>query len=243
VITVCRSLTEGVWAKAPAARVFQIEDPPLFDGAAPASPSDVAALRQGLGLDARPVVLYSGNFEPYQGVNLLVSAAALVPEAQLVFMGGEPGEVETRRAQAADLGVAGSCRFAGKRKPAELPAFFALADVLASPRLQGVNTPFKIYTYLASGKPLVATRLLTHTQVLDDSLAYLVEPTAEGMAKGLRAALGDPDEARRRAQRARELLAREFSPARYTEKVRAAYAAVGAVYTPAHATADPGRRG
>ena len=44
-------------------------------------------------------------------------------------------------------------------------------DVLASPRRHGQNTPFKVFTYLASGKPLVATRIPTHTQLLDDSLA------------------------------------------------------------------------
>ena len=45
------------------------------------------------------------------------------------------------------------CAFAGKRPPAELPRFLALADVVASPRRKGVNTPFKVYTYLASGRP------------------------------------------------------------------------------------------
>ena len=62
--------------------------------APPARGGRVAALRAALGLDARPVVLYSGNFEPYQGVDLLVDAAARVPEAQFVFMGGEPAEIE-----------------------------------------------------------------------------------------------------------------------------------------------------
>ena len=36
-----------------------------------------------------------------------------------------------------------------------------------SPRSRGTNTPLKIYQYLRSGKPIVATRLLTHTQVLE----------------------------------------------------------------------------
>ena len=71
------------------------------------------------------------------------------------------------------------------------PAFLALADVLVSPRPEGENTPFKVYTYLASGKPLVATRIPTHTQLLDDTLAFLVEPTAD------RARRGHPPGARR----------------------------------------------
>ena len=227
VITVCTSLTELVRQRAPQARVFQIEDPPLVDGAAPEA-SAVAALRAELGLDGRPVVLYSGNFEPYQGVPLLIEAAAQVAEAQFVFMGGEPGHVEAARAQAAGLGCADRCVFAGPRPPDELARFLAVSDVLVSPRCRGVNTPFKVYTYLASGRPLVATRIPTHTQLLDDTLAFLAEPTAAGLAAGIRAALADPAEARRRAERGRALIEREYSSARYAQKVEAAYAAVSA---------------
>jgi glycosyltransferase involved in cell wall biosynthesis len=226
VITVCGSLTEGVRERAPGARVFQVEDPPLVPAGPPAAEEAGAALRASLGLDARPVVVYSGNFESYQGVDLLLEAAARVPDAQFAFMGGEAPEVEARRERVLSRGFAGRCVFAGKRPPEDLPAWLGLAAVLVSPRTKGVNTPFKIYTYLASGRPLVATRLSTHTQLLDDSLAWLVEPTPEGLAGGIRAALGDREEAARRAERGRALVAREYSEERYREKVRAAYGAV-----------------
>ena len=222
VITVCASLTEGVKARVPLARVFQIEDPPLVDAAAPPS-AEVERLRGELGLGSQPVVLYSGNFESYQGVDLLVDAAGLVPEARFVFMGGEPSEIDAMRARA---GGAGRVVFSGKRPPSELPAFLALAEVVVSPRSRGANTPFKVYTYLASARPLVATRIATHTQLLDDSLAFLVEPTPAGLAAGIRQALADPVEARARADRGRALIEREYSPARFAEKVARAYDAV-----------------
>jgi glycosyltransferase involved in cell wall biosynthesis len=220
VVTVCTSLTSGVKRQAPAARVFQIEDPPLVDGSPPDA-GEVATLRASLALAPDPVVLYTGNFEPYQGVALLVEASAGVPAAQFLFVGGEPGEVASLK------GKGGRCVFAGKRPPSELPLFLALADLVVSPRARGSNTPFKIYTYLASGKPLVATRIETHTQLLDDRLAILVEPTAEGLAQGIRLALSDPAEARSRAERGRALLEREYSPARHAAKVAAAYASLG----------------
>jgi glycosyltransferase involved in cell wall biosynthesis len=226
VITVCTSLTERVRAKAPQARVFQIEDPPLVDPSQPPPPEAAAELRRTLGLGPDPVVLYSGNFEPYQGVTLLLDAAARTVEAQFVFMGGEPGEIEALRARVAASGA--RCVFAGKRPPSELPAFLALADVLVSPRTRGENTPFKVYTYLASGKPLVATRIPTHTQLLDDALAFLVDPSAEGLAEGVRRALTHPEEARARAAAARALIEREYSAARYLEKVARAYGEVAA---------------
>jgi glycosyltransferase involved in cell wall biosynthesis len=227
VVTVCGSLTDGVKRRVPQARVFQIEDPPLVDLAHPPAPAAVAALRQSLGLADGPVAFYSGNFEGYQGVELLVDAMALVPELQLLLMGGEAEQIATLGARARSNGA--RCVFAGKRPPEELPVFLALADVLVSPRAKGANTPFKVYTYLASGKPLVATRILTHTQLLDDSLAVLTELSPPGLAAGLRFVLEHPDDARARAARGRALLEREFSADRYAEKVRHAYAAILAV--------------
>jgi glycosyltransferase involved in cell wall biosynthesis len=185
----------------------------------------VRALRAELGLDARPVLLYSGNFEPYQGVPLLLEAAAALPQAQLVLMGGEEHEIEAARARVREGGA--RCVFAGKRPPGELARFLALSDLLVSPRCRGVNTPFKIYTYLASGRPVVATDIASHTQLLDDSLAFLAAPTAAALAAAVADALARPQEARARAARARALIEREYSVARHAEKVRAAYAAIG----------------
>jgi glycosyltransferase involved in cell wall biosynthesis len=236
VITVCTSLSEGVRRAVPAAPVFQIEDPPLSGPAGPGTLAEAAALRASLALDERPVVFYSGNLEPYQGVELLADAASRVPHAQFLFMGGEPAEIAALRERAVRAGAGGRCVFSGKRPPSELPAFLALASVLASPRLRGANTPFKLYTYLASGKPVVATRIASHTQLLDDSLAFLVDPTPDGLAQGIRQALAEPAEADRRARRALGLIEREYSPARHAEKVRQAYAAVAAAVAETRAT-------
>jgi len=225
-VTVCATLTDGVKARAPGVPVFQVEDPPLADRNDPPAAEAVGALRSSLGLGPRPVVLYSGNFEAYQGVELLLEAMAAVPQAQLLLMGGEPAEVDRLRAQARAFGLGERCVFAGKRPPSELPAFLALADVLASPRVKGENTPFKVYTYLASGKPIVATRIATHTQLLDDATAFLVEPTPAALAAGLRDALARKDEAHERAERGYALVRREYGLERYREKIARAYETV-----------------
>ncbi len=225
-VTVCASLTDGVKRRAPGVAVFQVEDPPLVDRRHPPAAEAVAALRRELGLGAGPVVLYSGNFEPYQGVELLLEATPHMPGAQFLFMGGRPVEIERLRARATELGTGSRAFFSGTRPPSELPAFLALADVLVSPRVQGENTPFKIYSYLASGKPIVATRIPTHTQLLDDSLAFLVEPSADGVVSGLRQMLDNHDDARARAERGAALVDREYSVERYREKIARAYAEV-----------------
>jgi glycosyltransferase involved in cell wall biosynthesis len=152
---------------------------------------------------------------------------AQVPAAQLLLMGGEPREVELLKQKAGALGSADRCVFSGKRPPSELPLFLALADVLASPRVKGANTPFKVYTYLASGKPIVATRIATHTQVLDDGNAFLAAPEPAAFAAALRDALEHPEEARARADRGYGLVEREYGLPRYREKIARAYAEVG----------------
>jgi glycosyltransferase involved in cell wall biosynthesis len=166
------------------------------------------------------VVLYTGNFESYQGVELLVDSAALCPGTTFLFMGGEAEDIQRMQARTR---AEARCVFAGKRPPSELPRFLAAADVVASPRCRGENTPFKLYTYLASGRPVVATRIPTHTQLLDDTLALLVEPTAEGLASGIREVLGNPRQARLRAETGRALVAREYGPERFREKLGRAY--------------------
>ncbi len=225
-VTVCSSLTEGVKDRAPQVPVFQVEDPPLVDSGAAPAPEAVDALRRELALGPWPVILYSGNFEPYQGVELLLDALALVPHVQLLLMGGGPADVARMKAAARGRDVGERCIFSGQRPPSELPVFLAVADVLASPRAKGQNTPFKIFTYLASGRPLVATRIPTHTQLLDDTTALLVEPTPQGLASGIREALDHPEDAAGRARRGRELIEHEYSAERYREKIARAYAAV-----------------
>ena len=72
----------------------------------------------------------------------------------------------------------------------------------------------------------MATRIPTHTQLLDDTTALLVEPTPEGLAEGIHAALDHAKDATARAGRGRELIEREYSVERYREKIARAYAAV-----------------
>jgi glycosyltransferase involved in cell wall biosynthesis len=78
----------------------------------------------------------------------------------------------------------------------------------------------KVYEQLASGRPLVATRIYSHTQVLDDSICFLVDPTAESLADGLCTALTDEAASTERARNAREYYVREYSRPAYGSKIR-----------------------
>jgi glycosyltransferase involved in cell wall biosynthesis len=189
----------------------------------------------GLGSDA-PLVLYTGTFEAYQGLDLLFSAARVVaaarPETRFVLAGGRPEQVEQARAQARAEGLDAQVVFAGQRPAEEIPEYLDAADVLVSPRSNGTNTPLKIYQYLRSGRPIVATRLLTHTQVLDDAVAFLTPATPEGFAGGILAALSDRAKAREVGTQAKRLAETKYSYEAYLSRTREACTYLDAGRTP-----------
>jgi len=230
VIVICPSLEDAVKAIEPQARTVLIENAP---GSADdvATPEQAAAVRAALGLaDTTPIVLYTGTFEAYQGLDLLFDAMAIVartrPDARLVLAGGRADQVTRARDRARAAGIAEVTLFAGERPASEIPAYLLAADVLVSPRSRGTNTPLKIYQYLRSGKPTVATRLLTHTQVLSDETAILTEATPQAFAGGILAALTDRVRAAAVGRRARELAETKYSYDAYLEKTRQACAAL-----------------
>jgi len=98
--------------------------------------------------------------------------------------------------------------------------------VLVSPRSTGTNTPLKIYQYLRSGRVIVATRLLTHTQVLSDEVALLTDPTPEAFAQGVLRAVSDPALSRRLGTAARHLADTRYTYDAYLQRTREACAAL-----------------
>jgi glycosyltransferase involved in cell wall biosynthesis len=235
VIVICPQLEDVVRGIDTGVPSVLIENAP-GSGDAPVDGSG-AAVRRALGLEARaPMILYTGTFEAYQGLDLLFASMKPViaqrPDARLVLAGGRPDQVDAAQRHAIAAGIGGATIFAGQRPAEEIPAFLDAADVLVSPRSLGTNTPLKIYQYLRSGRAIVATRLLTHTQVLDDDVSFLTEPTAQGFGLGILAAINDPDRARAIGARARQLADSKYSYEAYLARTRQACAYLFGERTP-----------
>jgi glycosyltransferase involved in cell wall biosynthesis len=227
VIVICPHLEETVRTIDRVVPTVLIENSPGSGDTPIAGSGD--RIRQQLGLSgATPMVLYTGTFEAYQGLDLLFAAGSYVlqrrPDVKFVLAGGRPDQVEAARAAARAAGLGEAVVFAGQRPADEIPAFLDAADALVSPRSSGTNTPLKIYQYLRSGRPIVATRLLTHTQVLDDEVAYLSAATAEGFGAAILEALADPERARAVGDRARQLAETKYSYEVYLNRTRHALA-------------------
>ena len=227
VITICPDLKDyALRTGVPKARHLLIENS-IFEDVRVLRGSSVDADQSvaSLNLDkSRPIILYAGTFEHYQGVDILVQAFARLhaarPDVQLLVAGGTAPQVAAVQASVQDLGIVGAVLVTGRVSKSVAMQLTGMAQVLVSPRTHGTNTPLKIYEQLASGKPLVATRIWSHTQVLDDDVCFLVDPTPEALAAGLLRALNDTDAANQKAARARGLYEREYSRPVYEQKIK-----------------------
>lgn len=227
VIAICPDLEQTVKRLAPGKPVYMIENVAVDEALPPAKESDVALIRQRWKLGTDPVLLYTGTFESYQGIELLLRSVALVrpafPNARYVLVGGKPEQVEKQRLLAQKLGIAEMVCFVGQRPLEEMPQYMALADILLSPRSEGTNTPLKLYTYLRSGKPILATDIYSHSQILTSHMAMLVPPTQEGLARGALELLNDPELAQRLGAYGQSVAEKNYSWPAFLEKNSHAY--------------------
>jgi len=228
VITICQELQDTVTGMGAGQRSMLIEN--VMGGDVDEAPSRPAAdIRTTWGIPAdAPLALYTGTFEAYQGVDLLIEAAGILartrPRARVLVVGGEPQQVDRARGLARERGAADVMVFTGQQPAREIPSFVQACDALVSPRIRGTNTPLKIYSYLRSGKPILATDLLTHTQVLTPDIAALVAPDPTEFAEALASLLDDPAARAALAARARAVADEKYSRESYLRRTAQAYA-------------------
>jgi glycosyltransferase involved in cell wall biosynthesis len=221
-ITVCPELYEHVIDSGYNRPVALIENSLEFDHPE-YTEADVAQLKSHLGLCGARAVVYTGTLESYQGLDLLVGSARAVldrkPRVKFVIVGGTAAQIEALEAECRAHGVASAFVLVPSQPPERVPLYHRLADVLITTRARGTNTPLKIYQYLRAGRPIVATAIRSHTQVLDERSAELVEPTAPGVARGLIRVLENAEHARSLALTSGRLARERYSEQTYFDRL------------------------
>jgi len=232
VITVGPDLEKYVKTVRAGICVVMIENIALQAYQTAVQPEMVEQLKNKLNLDGRLPIIYTGTYENYQGLHMALESVQTVarqyPSVIFIFVGANNRQGQDWTETSHELNVQDHVRFLDVVSPAESMVFLACASVLISPRLDGTATPLKIYSYLHARKPIVATNITAHTQVLNSETAILVEPNKDGFAQGILRVLSDPDLAEFLAKNAHELAQQRFSHQDYISKVDQIYKSISA---------------
>jgi PEP-CTERM/exosortase A-associated glycosyltransferase len=198
------------------------------------APAD-AGLRARLGLADACVVGFAGSFYRYEGLDLLIDAAALLaprwPSLRVMLVGGGPQE-SALRAQAAARGVAERVVFTGRVHHSDVSRYYGLIDVLAYPRramrLTDLVTPLKPLEAMALGKMLVASDVGGHRELVrDGETGFLFRAGDVGaLAASIESMLERRDQWPRVAAQARRFVEHERTWARSVRRYEDVYAAV-----------------
>jgi PEP-CTERM/exosortase A-associated glycosyltransferase len=189
VTTICEGLRSEIVARGiPAERVTVI--PNAVDTSAfrfGAEPD--AALRRELGLDGKKVIGFVGSFYTYEGLDLLIEAAALLqpqhPDLRVLLVGGGPHEAALKQL-ARDRGLGSRVIFSGRVPHADVQRYYDLIDVLAYPRyrmrLTDIVTPLKPLEAMAQGRMLVASDVGGHRELIRHGETGVLFPAGNAAA-------------------------------------------------------------
>ncbi len=227
IVTVCSALTDVAKPHTDGKKIFQIEDIPPELPDPPDGVTGVSIRKELKIADDELVALYTGNLESYQGIDLLMNAAPFValevPSVRFVIVGGDDKSVKKYKQMAGELAVSRNVIFTGPKPMSHMRPFYDMADILLSPRSEGNNTPLKIYSYLETGKPVVATDMPTHTQVLTNETAQLARPEKMEYARSVLLLLKDEALRNRIGDTARRYVKRNFNYEVFRSKMERAY--------------------
>lgn len=152
------------------------------------------------------IVLYTGHLYDWKGTRALAEASRFLPgDSEIYFVGGTVEDIKKFRAQNTKYRI----QIVGHRPHQEIPYWLKAADVLVLPNSAKEDisrlwtSPMKMFEYMASGRPIVASNLPSLSEILNASNAVLVEPdNPEKLAQGIRKILDDSQLAQRISEKA-----------------------------------------
>jgi len=154
-----------------------------------------ARKKLGLPLDKK-IAMYTGHLYGWKGVDTLAEAAQMLSEdSMVVFVGGTEQDITRFKEM---YGEVKNIFITGHHPHEEMPLWQSAADVLVVPNTgkeaisSHYTSPMKLFEYMASGRPIVASNLPSIRQILSEKNAILVTPDdAQALADGIKKAL-DP---------------------------------------------------
>lgn len=154
-------------------------------------------LKMELGLPKDDFLIgYIGKFKPLgmeKGIATMIEALPLLDkETKMVFVGGEEPEIKDYKALANRFNVAVQCVFLGHESRAKAVKYMKAVDVLIIPSpnkpfFAFYSSPLKLFEYMASGRPIIASDLPALREVLNDKNALFFKPeNSDDLARAIK---------------------------------------------------------
>ena len=144
----------------------------------------------------KKIVLYTGHLYNWKGVQVLADAAKQLKDDELVvFVGGT--EKDIKKFKKKNIHIK-NILIVGYRNHCEIPCWLKAADVVVLPNNSEEDisrlytSPMKLFEYMASGTPIVASDLPSVREILNEKNAILVQPdSSQALSEGISRALSD----------------------------------------------------
>lgn len=147
---------------------------------------DPAGARKKLGLPKGFTVSYTGHFYPGRGMNLLVSIAKALPKVNFLWVGGRDKDITPWKKTLSAQSIK-NVNITGFIPNSKLPQYQAAADILVMPyakKIEGssggniapVINPMKMFDYISTGRPIIASDIPVFHEVLNEKLAVFCDP-------------------------------------------------------------------
>ena len=132
-------------------------------------------LMEKYGMQSGFTLGFAGSFYAYEGLDVLLRAmpyiAEAIPQVRLLLVGGGPQE-SGLRTLAAELGLNDIVHFAGRVPHDDIARYYSVMDIMVYPRLPRrlteLVTPLKPLEAMALGKPVVASDVGGHRELICD---------------------------------------------------------------------------
>lgn len=153
------------------------------------------------------IVMYTGHLFPWKGVDILGEAAKLLPAVKFVFIGGMSTDTESFKNK---FGKIENISVLGHKPHKEIAILLKAADVLVLPnsakeKISAYTSPLKLFEYMASGRPIVASDLLSIKEILNNQNSVLVgSDSSEELVRGIELVLNESDGGEALAEKAFE---------------------------------------
>jgi glycosyltransferase involved in cell wall biosynthesis len=191
---------------------------------------------------SRPIVLHLSTLWSEKGVFEVLESAAMLrtrfPDIHYVLAGDwySPTEARTARRYIVDHELESYVEIVGPVASGQKDRLLAVATLMVFPS-HSEGHPLVVLEALSAGLPVIATRVGAIPEIIEDgSEGFLVEPgEVSVLTDRISQVIGDSALQREMSRRARDRYERDFTAARFAERLGAVWSSIG---RPTHVTVE-----